>query len=447
MTKRNDPCPCGSGKKYKKCCWAKDHRANTKQNVVQQKPELNLAPANDPSPELEIDPLMERINDFWEEFMDAPYEKQWTAVTEMLLNEPELCDGEMVFEIANDLFGKAAAAGEIVRYKRLLDQLQEIVPEAYEEKLHYILDWRIQIGLMEGDESSVERHFRQFSSLAGDQLDIYYQIMSALAYHGKQEILYQGMRQALPYVAEGGDLVAWAYGEFVEKLGNLEILHQLDKNPDLMPDDAILQQHLAEYELATSTEWLSATLDYRTGRKTPAWTLADLEITKGEEKDPARDEFGNLLSAFTHYAHVEAGIARTKVEMAHNELSHYFAMRLEGELNISQESQPRRKKRIQKRKNKHLHPLCPDAKTLDHYLAKSMGFMSFRYYEASALFELVPLWLHFLIQYELLDEETRQETIQTLGYLKDPLIQYADSLTSAVMKENLTDWPHKSPNG
>jgi hypothetical protein len=21
---RNDPCPCGSGKKYKKCCWAKD---------------------------------------------------------------------------------------------------------------------------------------------------------------------------------------------------------------------------------------------------------------------------------------------------------------------------------------------------------------------------------------------------------------------------------------
>jgi uncharacterized protein YecA (UPF0149 family) len=22
---RNDPCPCGSGKKYKKCCWLKIH--------------------------------------------------------------------------------------------------------------------------------------------------------------------------------------------------------------------------------------------------------------------------------------------------------------------------------------------------------------------------------------------------------------------------------------
>lgn len=25
---RNDPCPCGSGKKYKKCCWSKDQRSN-----------------------------------------------------------------------------------------------------------------------------------------------------------------------------------------------------------------------------------------------------------------------------------------------------------------------------------------------------------------------------------------------------------------------------------
>ena len=23
---RNDPCPCGSGKKYKDCCYWKDHR-------------------------------------------------------------------------------------------------------------------------------------------------------------------------------------------------------------------------------------------------------------------------------------------------------------------------------------------------------------------------------------------------------------------------------------
>ena len=27
--RRNDPCPCGSGKKYKKCCWEKDQQAES----------------------------------------------------------------------------------------------------------------------------------------------------------------------------------------------------------------------------------------------------------------------------------------------------------------------------------------------------------------------------------------------------------------------------------
>jgi Flp pilus assembly protein TadD len=30
---RNDPCPCGSGKKYKKCCMAKDEKASASANA------------------------------------------------------------------------------------------------------------------------------------------------------------------------------------------------------------------------------------------------------------------------------------------------------------------------------------------------------------------------------------------------------------------------------
>lgn len=30
-TSRNDPCPCGSGKKYKKCCWASDEAARVQE--------------------------------------------------------------------------------------------------------------------------------------------------------------------------------------------------------------------------------------------------------------------------------------------------------------------------------------------------------------------------------------------------------------------------------
>jgi len=30
---RNDPCPCGSGKKYKYCCYAKDHERSVPEPV------------------------------------------------------------------------------------------------------------------------------------------------------------------------------------------------------------------------------------------------------------------------------------------------------------------------------------------------------------------------------------------------------------------------------
>lgn len=35
-TGRNDPCPCGSGQKYKKCCEAKDEAARTKDLAAEQ---------------------------------------------------------------------------------------------------------------------------------------------------------------------------------------------------------------------------------------------------------------------------------------------------------------------------------------------------------------------------------------------------------------------------
>lgn len=464
MVGRNDPCPCGSGKKYKKCCLAKD-RAARAQRVTAEKslqipaeaevpadffepePILKHIPEGDLSPTPEVDPLLERINAFWKRFMDAPYEKQWVMTTKMLAEEPELCDGEMVFEITNTLFAPAVAAAETERFKQLLDQLEEIVPEAYNEELSYILEWRTQIALIEGDEAGLERYFYEFSPLAGDQLDTYYRIINALTYHGKLEILYEGMRQARSCVAGGGDLVPWAYGEFTEKLGDLEVLQLLNQDPALRPDDPTLEQRFAEYELTIEHDIFSTILDYRTGRQTPSWTIADIRIPKGKKKHPAQDRYACLLAAFTHYAcHVE-GVSLTKAEMARDELDRYLIQRRQGELDETGDDYGRRSKRRRKRKTKHgvtQHPLCPDAQTLDKYMAQLMGFMSFQYYKAFALFELIPTWLRFLTKYDILDEENEQQTVQALSYLKGYLIQIADNhLSDPAVKENLMEWPYE----
>ena len=459
MTGRNDPCPCGNGKKYKKCCLKKDQAAARQKakkapslpppaKISPAKsdapPAFGSLPANDSTAAPEVDPLMERINAFWEDFLDAPYEKQWAAVEKMLAEEPELLDGEMVFEITNTLSGQAIKAGETERFKHLLFRLEETAPEACEKERAYLLEQQIDIALIEGDEAAVERYFYQFSPLAGDKLDIYYRIISALAYHGKLTVLYEGMRQAQPFVAEGGDLVEWAYSEYTEKLGTMGILYLLAQNPDLQPDDPVLQEHFVEYELTIVPELFSIALDYRAGRKAPAWTMADFKVSNRKKDDPAADNFALLLAAFTHYAHVEAGIARTKVEMARDKLSRYFALRRQGELEDEEPGYGRRPRR-KTRKRSTVHPLCPDAKTLDHYLAQYLfGFLSFQYYEAAALFELIPVWLRFLTKYNLLDEKARQKTIKELDYLKGHLIQIAaKAISDPAVRENLVDWPYE----
>ncbi|MCP4418401.1 MAG: SEC-C domain-containing protein [Chloroflexi bacterium] len=462
MIGRNAPCHCGSGKKYKKCCLRKDRAAQSQKTAVTKDQDVSIVPApvnieptpllefsaiddSSPIPEVkEIDPLQERINAFWEKFMDAPYEKQWVAATKMLADEPELCDGEMVFEITNTLFGQAVTTGEMGRFKQLLDQLEVVVPDSYHQELAHILEWRIQMALIEEEEANLEQHFFQFGPLAGDKLDIYYRIISMLAYHGKLDILYQGMRQARPFVAEGADLVPWAYDEFTGKLADLDLIYLAAHYPDMTVNDPILQQHFAEYELTLIPEIVSHHLDYRSGRRTVALTLSDFALTKDKKKE-SQQNHSYLLTAYSHYATHEEGYALTKVWMFDEQLSRYLAQRRDGELGKSGSGHGRRsKKRHRRRKNKNQHPLCPDAQTLDQFMAQLMGFMSFQYYEACALFELTPAWLRFLIKHNLLDEETQQETIISLSYIKKHLIEIVDKqLSDPTMKENLVDWPYE----
>ncbi len=43
-TGRNDPCPCGSGKKYKHCCYEADHAVGVDHLVVPATPKETEAP-------------------------------------------------------------------------------------------------------------------------------------------------------------------------------------------------------------------------------------------------------------------------------------------------------------------------------------------------------------------------------------------------------------------
>ena len=109
---RNDPCPCGSGKKYKKCCLAKDQEESSRRTaefplVTQQHPEPAglTAPARGaeaPTPPLPPDPVTERAESRWREF-ESQNGGGRIAVFLETLEDAEVMTDDMAFEMLSSL--------------------------------------------------------------------------------------------------------------------------------------------------------------------------------------------------------------------------------------------------------------------------------------------------------------------------------------------------------
>ena len=119
-TGRNDPCPCGSGRKYKKCCLASDEALERKAIAARQDSKLERIelgpeiPYAEPDPELEdemFEPEVElapevhdQLDELWDEFDETvhPTAQQMDTLLAGLLNlPPEATDW-------NDLFHRFA---------------------------------------------------------------------------------------------------------------------------------------------------------------------------------------------------------------------------------------------------------------------------------------------------------------------------------------------------
>src|SRR5687768_8924439 len=116
MAGRNEPCPCGSGKKYKKCCLPKDQanqpafipapqRPHPGDDLIDDLVDKPLPPLYPPSPprptaSQPIDPHIEACNALWKRFEPAAFEEQVELYLEAL-KDPELLDADLAVEMLN----------------------------------------------------------------------------------------------------------------------------------------------------------------------------------------------------------------------------------------------------------------------------------------------------------------------------------------------------------
>ena len=96
---RNDSCPCGSGKKYKKCC------LNRSQNVSEARPD-------DYADIIALDELSNSINSLLEK---NDFEKALAACRQLLKKYPEQIDGIFRFAQVYEAIGERVKAAEYYR--------------------------------------------------------------------------------------------------------------------------------------------------------------------------------------------------------------------------------------------------------------------------------------------------------------------------------------------
>src|SRR5208283_1100519 len=192
---RNDPCPCGSGKKYKKCCLAKDQEASLRETAVIAPPPSSVAPASSvpfltqqhpkpagptapvraseaPTPPLPLDPVTERGESRRREF-ESQDDGGRIAVFLKTLEDAEVMTDDLAFEMLSILHTDAVESGGRTRFAGCVDALRERRPEVFDEGAHFYLSWCLLDALAESRQEVVPSLAWELAAHAGRDIDTF----------------------------------------------------------------------------------------------------------------------------------------------------------------------------------------------------------------------------------------------------------------------------------
>ena len=258
---RNDACPCGSGKKYKKCCLGKEVAAAAAQPIASSvlrsatsplransvpatysRSGLSSSPAQGtkaPTPPPPPDPIAERGDRRWEEF-ESQSEDGRIAIFLETLEDAEVMSDSMAYEMLSVLHCDAAKRGDRPRFHELVGALRQRRASVYEQSASFYLSWCISDALGENRLDVVASLTRELAARAGADIDIFNRTAEALAYHGQLSVLVEAFRIALPSVRTSTNIVPWGVTGFMNMASDYEIFDYLERTSSPDPADPVL---------------------------------------------------------------------------------------------------------------------------------------------------------------------------------------------------------------
>ena len=475
MPGRNEPCPCGSGLKYKRCCLPKDRDATDARIKAEQlEREAAAAALTAPRPSVasptpktiapikETDPHMAAIMERWNAFEKGGEEEQTTLFLKTL-DEPELMDAEMAFGMLSTIYDTGVKSGSRDQVNELIGLLQKRLPKVYADDRKYYLQWQISNAFAAGRSEEMILLAGKIAETSGDDIECYHDTIHFLAYHGQLAALSQANRVAWPLINSSKNILGG--GNAYSKWGaDCVLFEELMRSQEIDGQNPLLIERIRYYYEDLPLFSFQEYVDRLCGRLNRTWSLSDFDfnykkhrkagkrrdasdVERAEEADavisPAREALSDLTLEFIPYAHSQEGIPYTKAELARQNIESYLLQRLAGYLDSSQNTfdrfkspQPKQKLRVPE------HVLAPDRVTLDRYLADLLNMFKVQRYAAAATLELVPVWLRFLETRGLIERSQRESTVKELSHLHNDLLPLFEAdLSDPALTENLRRWP------
>jgi hypothetical protein len=397
------------------------------------------------------------IEERWLEFEEADYEGK-IALCHQTIEEADLMDEENAFEMFNTLFYATVEQDERHRFEELAHKLRQHLPDIFAKQAHHILDCQIRNALAEGRLDDVLPLTQELAQTGGKYLDMFTHTLDMLDYHGQLPVLLKIMPLVWSDV-KGGGYFDWAINEFASRGADYVVFDHLERNPSLEADNPELQEKLSFYWPDMDQEAFANFLDYLTGRANRIWTMDDFGFerkaqSKTKAKKPAKtaklseEARGNLYDLaieFLRYLRQEEDVPYPKGRLARWQIYQYLVERHAGELEPREgmfEAMMRdpRKRRHKPKMRYPDHWLCPDRDTLERFLARLLDFLSGRYHEALATFELIPAWLRFLESRQLIDAGQHEKTLQDLQGLDTELLKIVKGYSDPALARAVEHW-------
>lgn len=325
---RNAPCPCGSGRKYKKCCLDKDE-AQSRQPTVQsstqdalavgavssgvlsQTPELKgPSAANVPC---ELSPAEQRWERFFLDFDPAPLDRRLELACEAVETEPDF-DSEWAFELCGGVIRRLQRESRLDEVDAFLDLIRARQPAVAEEEAHWLASYRTENALLR-EKADVRTALLAWVPHARRNLPFFEAMLDRLRFHNRIDDAIAATESAWPLFRSDPKLhnpEKW----FLRPAVELVIDRAVDSQPALSPDDPTLWMALEPFLPDLDQNLVQEEVRVRAAASPRAWQAVAL-ASSGEN---AEKNLHLLCMDFRDMLRLRLGWSLARAELGREEL-------------------------------------------------------------------------------------------------------------------------------